>query len=682
MLKNLSITHKLGVIPLIFLLLYGISLVVIAFSQKNQKEDANVVNVAGRQRMLSQKIAYLAVRYGHGDNEIKKELLNALHLCDESLKVLRHGGKLEGMPTITFPKAPSSMNKQFDEVELQWTKYMSSVEQVLEDDSSGVTYIENNSNTMLAAFNGIVKSFVAQNKEKQIRQNGILILLFVSAFFVFLASLYYYKRKIIDTITVLTHKLKVLALGKNVDFIEVQNTDELSQAGLSFNQLAKSLNTVSDFASAIGKGNLSDKYQLSSDEDRIGIALSGMIENIKMIVNDVNDAIHGARQGDFHKQIDLANKKGVWKDLAEVINAMMFTINAPLDKLNQLFKSFAEGDLSVEYMDESEGDLRNLKVNVNQSIAQLSDLIAVLVDAIKSIEIIIEDMNYQGKQIDATSSDIANALDEISSSANLQMENIGESNALLFSINQSFINTNEITNNIKTIANENKEITQKSIEEMTHLIKLSERVYGIVEKQNIGIQKLSKRSGEINQVIKIIEEVSAQTNLLAFNASIEAASAGEQGRGFAVVADEIRKLSLDSKDSTNKIKELIESVNEDIADTASFITETNDVVSDNILAMSDASHAINELSMSSEKTFSLSNKIDDIIKNQTAEIDQILAKSNSMVALSEEASAGTSEVASATNDVSNTIAQFMLKFTELSEIVKSLKDRADGFTFK
>lgn len=682
MLKNLSITHKLGVIPLIFLLLYGISLVVIAFSQKNQKEDANVVNVAGRQRMLSQKIAYLAVRYGHGDNEIKKELLNALHLCDESLKVLRHGGKLEGMPTITFPKAPSSMNKQFDEVELQWTKYMSSVEQVLEDDSSGVTYIENNSNTMLAAFNGIVKSFVAQNKEKQIRQNGILIVLFVSAFFVFLASLYYYKRKIIDTITVLTHKLKVLALGKNVDFIEVQNTDELSQAGLSFNQLAKSLNTVSDFASAIGKGNLSDKYQLSSDEDRIGIALSGMIENIKMIVNDVNDAIHGARQGDFHKQIDLANKKGVWKDLAEVINAMMFTINAPLDKLNQLFKSFAEGDLSVEYMDESEGDLRNLKVNVNQSIAQLSDLIAVLVDAIKSIEIIIEDMNYQGKQIDATSSDIANALDEISSSANLQMENIGESNALLFSINQSFINTNEITNNIKTIANENKEITQKSIEEMTHLIKLSERVYGIVEKQNIGIQKLSKRSGEINQVIKIIEEVSAQTNLLAFNASIEAASAGEQGRGFAVVADEIRKLSLDSKDSTNKIKELIESVNEDIADTASFITETNDVVSDNILAMSDASHAINELSMSSEKTFSLSNKIDDIIKNQTAEIDQILAKSNSMVALSEEASAGTSEVASATNDVSNTIAQFMLKFTELSEIVKSLKDRADGFTFK
>ena len=145
------------------------------------------------------------------------------------------------------------------------------------------------------------------------------------------------------------------------------------------------------------------------------------------------------------------------------------------------------------------------------------------------------------------------------------------------------------------------------------------------------INQLGKRSTEIGKIADVINDIAAQTNLLALNAAIEAARAGEQGRGFSVVADEVRQLAVKTAQATNKITEMIKSVQSEAQRSVVSMQSVSSVVTDGVALIRDAGDALQQIIVHSNSVASRMSDLAEATAEQSTTVAH-LAKNIDVVA--------------------------------------------------
>lgn len=125
-------------------------------------------------------------------------------------------------------------------------------------------------------------------------------------------------------------------------------------------------------------------------------------------------------------------------------------------------------------------------------------------------------------------------------------------------------------NEIRNISYVTGESVMKMHESITHTTSLSDTL-------NEFADRTIKHVKETDQIIKFINKITQQTNILGLNASIEAARAGEHGRGFAIVAKEVQKLATNSEDFTKKIGEILGKISDEIFSVTKEIEQLNTI---------------------------------------------------------------------------------------------------------
>ena len=157
------------------------------------------------------------------------------------------------------------------------------------------------------------------------------------------------------------------------------------------------------------------------------------------------------------------------------------------------------------------------------------------------------------------------------------------------------------------------------------------------------IQELGRQSVRIRSIVKVIDEVAEQTNLLALNAAIEAARAGEQGRGFAVVADEVRKLAERTAASTKEIGGMIEAITRGTADAVSSMQEGVTKVDNGVALARQAGSAITTIDGNTQRVVATVGDIRAAIDEQRAAADEIARHVDSIAKMAESNSVATNQ---------------------------------------
>ncbi len=177
---------------------------------------------------------------------------------------------------------------------------------------------------------------------------------------------------------------------------------------------------------------------------------------------------------------------------------------------------------------------------------------------------------------------------------------------------------------------------------MQSTLRTLETVGQVVSDSAIKIEELGRRSNEVGSIVQVIQEIAAQTNLLALNAAIEAARAGEQGRGFAVVADEVRKLAERTQSATKEIEDKITAILDGTQQAISAMRDGNEQMQASTRNAANADDALKEIITNAQAVATIVGGVsareqqqNQTVQTMVSNIEQLSSASASAAASSE-----------------------------------------------
>lgn len=275
-----------------------------------------------------------------------------------------------------------------------------------------------------------------------------------------------------------------------------------------------------------------------------------------------------------------------------------------------------EGDLTVHIPVTSSDEIGTLTEGVNNLVTKLRDIISALYSeaghvAISSCRTMAGIQRLAASVLEQRelSSSVAVASEEMSVTLNEVASTTAKASVLSKQVDESAL--------------DGQSVVGETVESMDQIRAGVEKTLGVMT-------RLERSSGQIGDIVNMIEDVADQTNLLALNAAIEAARAGEAGRGFAVVADEVKNLSGKTSASTKQIASIIASIQGDIREAMMSIDEekgrvehgivnagrANDQISTILTRAAESADMINSIAIATEQqgatTADISNKIHQV----------------------------------------------------------------------
>ncbi|EOS75730.1 MAG: methyl-accepting chemotaxis protein [Lachnospiraceae bacterium] len=285
--------------------------------------------------------------------------------------------------------------------------------------------------------------------------------------------------------------------------------------------------------------------------------------------------------GDLHTPMPAIASGGEPSELTKALGTTVSRLGDVVMDASHHLGRMAEGDFREEITKTYQGDFCMIEQSVRDIHSSLKD---ILFQISQSVGIVA-----------ASASQTSDGAHSLSESADLQAQTVQELSCTVTGISESSRQTASAAAEAGQFVNQAGAQLEISVEHVKGL--------------NLAMTRISSSSEKISKIIAAIEEIALQTNILALNASVEAARAGAAGKGFAVVADEVRSLAIRSDEAAKAVKELIE--------------ESISVVADGNQAVANVTESLNKTSEIAGNVTAKMSVVVQAVEGQTDDIEQV-----------------------------------------------------------
>ena len=359
--------------------------------------------------------------------------------------------------------------------------------------------------------------------------------------------------------------------------------------------------------------------------------VSDAVINIKFALLAINEEIkslvEAGVKGDFSKRSHANQFDYVFKEILHDIDTLVLTCDHVFEDTARVTKALAEGDLTQTVSRHYPGRFGEVKEGLNTTVANLKNMIG-------NITVASHTITTAAKEIAVGNNDLSNRTEEQAASLEQTAASMHQLTATVHHNTDNAKHSNELTNSATNIAGNGLKVVGKVMNTM---------------------QIIHESSKKIVDIISVMDGIAFQTNILALNASVEAARAGIHGRGFAVVAEEVRNLALRAKTASGEIKGLIDASVNQIELGTRLVNEAGTTMDEIVSSISNVKAIMSEIvSASVEQTMGI-----EQINQAIRQIDETTQQNAALV---EQATAAALSLEDQAHNLSETMAQFKVDF--------------------
>lgn len=313
------------------------------------------------------------------------------------------------------------------------------------------------------------------------------------------------------------------------------------------------------------------------------------------------------------------------------------------------------------------GDLADGDLTVRATVTE--DITGAIADSvnytIEELSVLVRRLNDAAGRVTAATESAKQTSDELIDAAEKQSREIQQAGAQVTDMAREMTDVSGSALQSAQVARRSLDAARKGQDAVQNTIKGMNEIREQIQETSKRIKRLGESSQEIGEIVELISDITEQTNVLALNAAIQAASAGEAGRGFTVVAEEVQRLAERSAEATKQIAAIVKTIQTDTQDAVAAMENSTRGVVDGAKLSDAAGQALVELGDVSVEVAKLVEKISSDTQKQANVATEVAGTMRDIQSLNEQTTRGTQQTA--------------VSIGQLADLAVELKGSVSGF---